>query len=513
MRKPAWATGRAGTGAWPWYETAMIRRTGGPLPLLLATLLLALCVSCPRHGRAQPAAPSASTPVEAAPAPPAAPSQAQPAPAPEPDDEEDIDEAGERAGARAGDALTVYVLTMGPGNHPFFKFGHNAIWIHDERTQTDRVYNYGTFHFGSITLVPKFFLGRFLYSLSRGTLRSTMAAYRRENRTLVAQRLALSPDERVALRNFLEWNARPENRHYKYDYYRDNCTTRVRDAIDQVIGGQVRKTATGAATMTYRAHTLRLTADLLPEYVILLVVLGDLVDQPIDRWQEAFLPEKLQLLLREVTVPRPDGPERLVAEEKILLTAKRPPSPAQPPRWFGRFLATGAVLGLGLMALGRASQRSRAARVLAGISFALLGLLFGFLGTAFVLIWALTDHEVGYRNENILQLAPWLLALVVLGVGVARGRPRATRGALRLWQAAAAASVLGALCKLLPWFDQYNAPVIAFALPVTFGATISAGWLERIARARVGEAAAAAAPSAAPTPPEPPGAADDDEVV
>jgi hypothetical protein len=92
---------------------------------------------------------------------------------------------------------------------------------------------------------------------------------------------------------------------------------------------------------------------------------------------------------------------------------------------------------------------------------------------------------VAYRNENILQFAPWLIVLAGVGIGVALGRPRATRSALRLWQAAAIASLVGALCKLLPWFDQYNAPVIAFALPLTTGAAVAAGWLDRLARERL----------------------------
>ncbi len=59
--------------------------------------------------------------------------------------------------------LSVHVLTFGPGTHPFFKFGHNAIWIQDRVARTNQVYNFGTFNFESIWLIPQFLLGRFEY--------------------------------------------------------------------------------------------------------------------------------------------------------------------------------------------------------------------------------------------------------------------------------------------------------------------------------------------------------------
>src|SRR5215831_13467866 len=82
--------------------------------------------------------------------------------------------AGEAPAAAAepppGDPLTVFVMTFGPGDHPFYKFGHNAIWIHDRAAGTDRVYNFGTFKFDSAWLIPEFLRGRLTYWLSVSSL-------------------------------------------------------------------------------------------------------------------------------------------------------------------------------------------------------------------------------------------------------------------------------------------------------------------------------------------------------
>src|SRR4051812_48203968 len=55
--------------------------------------------------------------------------------------------------SQSGEELTISLLTMGPGEHPFTKFGHSALWVHDAAKQRDEVYNYGTFAFDSPTLV------------------------------------------------------------------------------------------------------------------------------------------------------------------------------------------------------------------------------------------------------------------------------------------------------------------------------------------------------------------------
>ncbi len=85
-------------------------------------------------------------------------------------------------------------MTFGPGDHPFFKFGHDAIWIHDAAAGTDRVYNFGTFSFTGPRLILDFLHGRMTYWLSVSYLPAVLASYERENRTIDVQELALDPD-------------------------------------------------------------------------------------------------------------------------------------------------------------------------------------------------------------------------------------------------------------------------------------------------------------------------------
>ena len=134
-------------------------------------------------------------------------------------------------------------------------------------------------------------------------MEDTFASYVSENRTIEAQELDLTPAQKWALWQSLRENARPENREYLYDYFRDNCSTRVRDVVDRAVGGRVRQAGQRPATMTFRADALRMTADFFPEYLGLDLGLGRLTDAPITLWEEAFLPERMRDLLREVRIP------------------------------------------------------------------------------------------------------------------------------------------------------------------------------------------------------------------
>jgi len=387
------------------------------------------------------------------------------------------DVARPAAPPEAPDELTVGVMTFGPGDHPFFRFGHDAIWIHDRATGIDRVYNFGTFTFDSPRLILDFLHGRMTYWLSVSSLRATREIYERENRSIVVQELALDPDAKRALRARLDENARPENRAYKYDYFRDNCATRVRDAIDAAVGGRVRAAAQGPGRLTLRGQALRMTAGYLPLYVALDLVLGPDVDLPIDRWTETFIPEELEHVLAEVTVPATAGEQPLVVHTTEVFHPRRAPPLAAPPTRGGVFFLCGVAVGLVFLLLAVGSWASRPTFLRVGLRavFGLLvvgfGLAAGFVGCFLVYLWIGTDHVVAHRNQNILVCAPFALTLVVLGFGVVLGRPGATRKASLVASAALVTTVLAGLVKIGLLHHQENGALIAFFLPVWLGMT------------------------------------------
>ena len=368
----------------------------------------------------------------------------------------------------------ISVLTFGPGVHVFAKFGHNALRVRHASGGPDLVYNYGTFSFDSPWLLVEFLRGRLNYWLSVEPFQRTRARYRADDRTIVEQKLDLSDEQALALVRFLEWNARAENKYYAYDYYRDNCSTRVRDALDRVLGGAFRRALGGAAEQTWRDHTLRSVASDRALYVGLDVGLGPGADAPRTVWEAAFLPEVLRRAVsRFVVTAEGSGGRRLVSRERVLYQSTRAPPPERPPERLLEFLVSGLTLALLFVGAGLLGRHGvRFGRILLAMLLCLLAII-GFIGVVLVGLWTLSPHVIAHRNENALACAPWAVALLALSRGVARGAPVALSWSFRLVASAAVASAAGLALKVFPFAAQDNARIIALTLPAWWGAAIA----------------------------------------
>jgi hypothetical protein len=370
-----------------------------------------------------------------------------------------------------GTDLRISVITIGPGAEVWERFGHNAIMVEDTANGEARWYNYGMFDFNAADFWPRFLKGDMRYWMAGGDVRSELGAYIRRNRSVWIQELDLTPPERLALKQFLEWNVLPENRFYHYDYYYDNCSTRVRDALDRVIGGAIKAQTEGRPSgTTFRAETRRLTESSLPVYIGIELGLGRPTDRTISEYEETFLPMALRDHLRHVTLHDSAGvPRPLVKAEEALFRSTDEPPPAQPPTWWPWFLLAGVITGGLLLVSGRALAVSPAARWCFGIVAGAWTLLAGWGGLMLAALWAFTDHVATYANENLLQLCPLALVLLFLLPRVLRRPLEAHPVAARLALVMVLASLAGLVIKLIPGVSQVNWEILAFALPVNVG--------------------------------------------
>ncbi len=367
--------------------------------------------------------------------------------------------------------LRVYLMTMGPGKQVWERFGHNAIWIHDPAHGTDQAYNYGLFDFRQHNFLLRFVQGRMWYWMQGFPAQSYVESYRRANRSVWVQELEIPVGKRRELQAFLEWNEQPEHRFYHYDYYRDNCSTRVRDALDRALGARLRKrTETVMTGRTYRFHTQRLTANDPLVFTGLLLALGHPVDRPISAWQEMFLPLAVREWVRTVTVTGADGREvPLVKSERTLFQSSEPIPPAQPPGWLPMYLLGGVAVGGLVFGFSGAVRRSSVAKWAFLLTTWMWCLASGIAGLVLVGLWALTDHAAAYDNENALQANLLSLPLIWLLTRAVFGSPVRARPALVVAAVVAGLSLLGLILKLFPQFYQVNGDVIALALPAHAG--------------------------------------------
>jgi hypothetical protein len=280
-------------------------------------------------------------------------------------------------------------------------------------------------------------------------------------RSITRQRLAFTPEQAAALRDFLLWNLRPENARYDYDYYVDNCSTRVRDALDRALGGIIKARLTAqAGGMTYRQQTDRLMSAQPWLMLLLDLGLGPRADQPMDGWTESFLPDELKEHLRDIRVPDGHGGTQALVQDETLLSPNRLAAPpAQPPDL--RLPLGGAGLGLAMLL---AATRRRVPAIHAALAI-LWHVVAGLVGLLLLALWTLTSHHVAWANANLLLFSPlaFLLPRAAWRARHASAPSRLANTALILQLVAVLAAVS---LHLLPGTVQQNQPWLLFALPV-----------------------------------------------
>lgn len=347
----------------------------------------------------------------------------------------------------AAQRLQVSLLTFGQGTAVFERFGHNAIRIHDPLIALDISWNWGMFSFDE----PNF-LGRFLSGTSRywvegfGTV-PLLAYYQEHDRHTVEQVLNLNAAQKLELLRFVRWNELEENKYYPYDYFRDNCSTRVRDALDRVLGGTLKRAwGDSLSAHSFRSEALRLTEGAPLSRLGIDIALGPPADRRMTAWEEMYVPMRLRDRIRGITVPGPAGaPVPLVKSERVVFASLRDPEAAAPSALPGLYVmvALGALVPLALFGglaflsalRGRwpgAQRISRAA--IAAIATAWYAVT-GLIGLAVVFMELFSKHVFWYGNWNVLLLSP-------LGLAAAWFVPRAIVGG----RGARAARWLAGLC-------------------------------------------------------------------
>lgn len=367
------------------------------------------------------------------------------------------------------DRYTVHLVTMSPGEAVWERFGHNGLWVEDHLTGADTFFEWGVFSFQQVNFVARLVRGEMLYSMDVAPLAAKLARY--GSRTVWADELALTPAQEAALVGAMVENARPENARYIYDYYDDNCSTRVRDMLDRdgVLGGALFAAVGGEPTEhSWRWHTLRLLQSQPWAYYGIHVAFGQPADRTIDRWESTFLPLKLRDVVREARVSNGAGGTRpLVVGERLLVDAGSLPA-RDKPAWLLPAALLGLALGGGLLLLGGWARRAAVGRAALGaVGFAVSASL-GVAGTVMLGLWFFTDHDPAAWNEGVLQATPIHLVLAIFLLPLLIGR-RPGDATIRLARWLSALALLGLLLKVFPFFSQANLELLVLTIPIQLG--------------------------------------------
>jgi len=300
----------------------------------------------------------------------------------------------------------VSLLTCGQGKALYEAFGHSAIRVYDPSQGLDVVFNYGVFDFNQENFYANFAKGNMLYMLGLSQTADFLFAYRNYGRSVREQVLNLDSAERVSVFRFLDNNLQVENRNYLYNYFRNNCSTKIPEMLDSALGKRIvwrHSDINGKAS--YRSLIYDYTVFNAWGRLGIDLGLGAVIDQSIGGKELNFLPIELEKSIVRASIRREMTDFPLVIETKTLY---------EPAVFFASDpYFTGPVFLLTILLLtiflswyysGKSSLPFRIFRTIV-----LVGT--GALGLVELCIWLFTNHIDAAWNFNLLWANPLWLAI------------------------------------------------------------------------------------------------------
>jgi hypothetical protein len=303
--------------------------------------------------------------------------------------------------AQLSDSTTVSIITCGPGQSELYTaFGHSAFRINDPVTGYDAIYNYGVFNFRQKNFYLNFAKGYLYYQLGVHDYRDFEYHYISENRFIHEQILNLTPNQKRRLIDSLDWNAMPEHKYYRYDYFYDNCATRIRDVIKRVYGDSVQFDETYLTT----DYTIRELTDLYLPYqpwgdLGIDICLGLPMDKRAATLEYMFLPDFVESGFDRATIKGNKSMVPIVKEKRIIYASapeKFSKGIFQPVIVFSLLLIIACVL----------SYRDFKKQRLSNWFDVTLLIVLGAIGLLLLLLWTVTDHRAAAKNFNLLWALP-----------------------------------------------------------------------------------------------------------
>ena len=301
----------------------------------------------------------------------------------------------------------ISVLTCGSSDLIYAIYGHTAVRVNDPQRMFDVVFNYGVFSFNEPNFVYRFAKGQADYMLAPEKFSDFYESYQRNGRSIEEQVLNLKQEEKQQLFNFLIWNSRPENREYRYNFFSDNCATRVRDLVERQVEGKVVFSEEGEGR-TFRQHVNDYQKVLPWTNFGIHLTLGSPSDKTATAYEEMFLPDFLMKHFADAQIKNGEVSRPLVKETRTIYDAG---DQAQPGF---SLLSPVVVLSVVLLLVVFFSYRQYKRKEINDWPDYLLLFVTGLIGV--VLLWFVTysEHPAMHPNYSLWWAVPANLPFLFL---------------------------------------------------------------------------------------------------
>ncbi len=293
----------------------------------------------------------------------------------------------------------ISIITMGPSQEELYSaFGHSGIRVYDSLQNIDIFFNYGVFNFNQPHFYLNFAKGNLNYMVDAYEYADYRAYYIEHHRFLHEQILNLTSLQKQQIFDYLAWNIQPQNQYYRYDYFYNNCATKMRDVIKSVLKNDVAFDSTYIKTN----YTIRNLTDLYLNQqpwgdLGIDICLGLPMDKKASPYEYMFLPDYIESSFDHATNTSINKP---LVKEKIIVYQ---PAPKNGPfHWYHPWIVFGIFLGFASFTTWRDWKRKKISTWFDVTLFLTIGLI----GTLLLLLWTTTDHKAAANNFNLLWALP-----------------------------------------------------------------------------------------------------------
>jgi hypothetical protein len=303
----------------------------------------------------------------------------------------------------------VSLITCDPGDEIYSHFGHSAIRIQNNNKKIDLVVNWGLFSFsdGQLQFGYDFAKGRLKYFMGFQKMDDFLLEYKETQRGVSVQELNFNSKEKKEFLNLIDENYKPENREYRYEFFYDNCSSRIRDLIIRTIGNNLKlDISLDSNQFTFRdiIHSFLKNEPWLNLGIDL--VLGKRIDVFVDNYNLMFLPKYLAAISAKSLIKQANKSKSLISKTTIIIPSKNKESEVENIVFFSWI---SLIVTLSLLIIKR--------NIIFNIWSTITLTIIGVLGIILVFMWFGTDHQATKYNLNLLWATPfhlYLIAIIIL---------------------------------------------------------------------------------------------------
>jgi|WetSurMetagenome_2_1015567.scaffolds.fasta_scaffold00001_329 hypothetical protein len=295
---------------------------------------------------------------------------------------------------------TFYLITCGPGTETYSIYGHSALRVTIPAQKIDLTYNWGVFDFSTPNFAFKFARGKLEYLLDADTFDRFIRIYVFEQRWVKLQEINLSPSEKRILMQLITENLKPENLKYLYDFFYDNCSTRIRDLLEKSVGTNLIYATSGIKT---KESFRFLTGKYQKQYPWLNFGIDLLLGTPSDKKasyrEKMFLPIEMQKELSDAYINRNGRMIPLMKNPETILDY---PDPVLKHSFLYQPFFIFSVICIAIILFSALVKKGKAVRIADIVIFA----MYTCLSLLMIFTNFITDHQQMKYNFSLLWLNP-----------------------------------------------------------------------------------------------------------